>query len=124
MVAEDLPSLGYDFPVPFFVIQGTNDHITPTDLARDNFERIQAPRKVFLVIENTGYFAVMTKPIEFVQALDKRSNRWRLEQSVPPRHSSPDIFRPKVSCVVRRERCGNRKLSRNKALCVSNDSVC
>ncbi|MFZ1992315.1 MAG: alpha/beta hydrolase [Alphaproteobacteria bacterium] len=71
MLAEDLPALGTDFLLPFFVIQGADDHVTPTVAAKAYFERIQAPRKGFLAIENAGHFAAMTKPIEFLDALKK-----------------------------------------------------
>ena len=46
----DLPSLGFDFKLPFFVIQGSDDHITPTSVAASYFENIKAPRKQLTLI--------------------------------------------------------------------------
>ena len=31
--------------VPFYIIQGQEDHITPTSVAQDYFRKIRAPRK-------------------------------------------------------------------------------
>ncbi len=82
MVAEDLPALGLDFPTPFFVIEGANDHITPKNLARGYFNQIQAPKKAFFVIENAGHFVAMTEPVKFLQVLD---------QAVRPVAMGPDM---------------------------------
>ena len=71
VAAADLPALGLNFPIPFFVIQGADDHVTPTDLAHSYFERIQAPKKSFFIIENAGHFAAMTEPQRFLQLLDR-----------------------------------------------------
>jgi len=37
----DLPALGFDFKVPFFLIHGSADHIAPASLAASYFERIR-----------------------------------------------------------------------------------
>jgi hypothetical protein len=34
--AMDLPSMGYDYKLPFFIVDGANAHIAPTPLARDS----------------------------------------------------------------------------------------
>ena len=34
MMRVDLPALGTDFPIPFFIVQGAEDDITPAALAR------------------------------------------------------------------------------------------
>ncbi|MGE3333149.1 MAG: alpha/beta fold hydrolase [Rhodospirillaceae bacterium] len=64
----DLRTLGLDMPIPFFVIQGREDHITGFNSARDYVEEIRAPRKAFIPIEG-GHFACFTNPDQFVAAL-------------------------------------------------------
>jgi len=70
--AIDLPATeGYDMPVPFYIIQGQEDHITPTSLAQDYFRKIRAPRKRMVLIRNGGHFAYVTNREEFLAALVK-----------------------------------------------------
>jgi pimeloyl-ACP methyl ester carboxylesterase len=65
----DVEPLGYQFRVPFFIIQGRDDHITPTSLAERYVQRIQAPVKQMITIEGAGHFAAMTHTNEFATAL-------------------------------------------------------
>jgi pimeloyl-ACP methyl ester carboxylesterase len=65
----DLRPLGYRFGLPFFIIQGTDDHITPTVLAASYFQRIDAPTKQMITIDGAGHFAAMTHTHEFAAAL-------------------------------------------------------
>ncbi|WP_171014976.1 alpha/beta fold hydrolase [Culicoidibacter larvae] len=48
----DLPTIGTEYQVPYFTIQGENDWQTPISLAREYFAEVQAPRKEFFAIEN------------------------------------------------------------------------
>jgi len=57
----DAKSLGGEFAVPVFVIQGAEDFTTPTSLARGFVNAIRAPRKQFVAIEGGGHFAVFMK---------------------------------------------------------------
>ncbi len=54
----DIQPLGYDFDVPFFVIQGENDWETPTDLAAAYFQRVRAPYKEYIPLPG-GHWAAM-----------------------------------------------------------------
>jgi pimeloyl-ACP methyl ester carboxylesterase len=65
----DLPSLGYDFKVPFFIIQGSEDHITPTSMAASYFQKIRAPKKQMIIINAAGHFVAMTHMQQFAAAL-------------------------------------------------------
>jgi pimeloyl-ACP methyl ester carboxylesterase len=65
----DLPSLGTEFKLPVFVIDGADDRIAPADLAAAYLERIQAPVKRFSTIKGAGHFALMTHANEFVAEL-------------------------------------------------------
>jgi pimeloyl-ACP methyl ester carboxylesterase len=73
----DLPSLGFQFKVPFFLIQGSEDRITPASLAASYFDRVIAPAKRMVLIDGAGHFAAMTHMQEFAAALreDVRSIR-------------------------------------------------
>jgi pimeloyl-ACP methyl ester carboxylesterase len=68
----DARALGMNYAVPFFVINGALDNVTPTDLAKPYFDTIQAPRKGFAVIPGAGHSAVLTKPDVFLQELVAR----------------------------------------------------
>jgi len=66
----DLPkTAGNSMPVPFFVIQGEEDHITPTNAAAGYFRAIHAPKKGMLVIKGAGHFAYATHQKEFLTDL-------------------------------------------------------
>ena len=69
LLRADLRELGYDFPIPFFVIQGADDRITPSELARDYFARIRAPEKELVLIEGAGHYAAVTHTDAFLAAL-------------------------------------------------------
>jgi pimeloyl-ACP methyl ester carboxylesterase len=69
MMRMDLPALGTDFPVPFFIVQGAEDDITPAVLAQAYFNQITAPRKSMLLIPEAGHMALMTKRDVFLQFL-------------------------------------------------------
>jgi pimeloyl-ACP methyl ester carboxylesterase len=67
--ALDLKTLGGRFALPVYVIQGEDDFTTPTSLARNFFDSVQAPHKEFAVIKGAGHFAVFTNSDEFLQEL-------------------------------------------------------
>jgi len=71
LIAADLPALGYAMPKPFFVFQGSEDHITPVDVALDYARRIKASRSGGETLEG-GHFAVFTNPVGFVDLMDRR----------------------------------------------------
>jgi pimeloyl-ACP methyl ester carboxylesterase len=51
-----------------FVIQGSDDFTTPTSLAKEFVDGVQAPGKAFVTIPG-GHFAVFTHSPEFLKAL-------------------------------------------------------
>jgi pimeloyl-ACP methyl ester carboxylesterase len=69
LLTADLTELGYDFPVPFVVIQGDSDRITPTSLAVDYVNRINAPAKALVQIPDGGHYAFVTHANQFRDAL-------------------------------------------------------
>jgi len=68
LAGADLRSLGCDFPIPFFVIEGDDDRFTYTELAKAYYDCIHATHKEFLAIPG-GHFAMMTNADAFRRAL-------------------------------------------------------
>ena len=71
MLATELPTTARTIKVPFFVIQGKEDMATPTSVAVQYFNIVQAPRKKLILIEHAGHFALVTHREEFLAALVK-----------------------------------------------------
>jgi len=70
-MSVDLPATSTEFHVPVVFIQGERDHSTPAVLARDYFEHISAPQKVYVAIEDGGHGAIVGNLDQFRAALDK-----------------------------------------------------
>jgi len=62
--------VGFEIPLPFVLVQGKDDHITPTDVAREYFDKVKAPTKAFSEIPG-GHFAFYTDPQGTLAALQK-----------------------------------------------------
>ena len=58
------------FAVPVFVIQGADDFTTPTSLAKEFVDGVDAPRKGFATIKG-GHFAVFMNSSDFLKELDR-----------------------------------------------------
>jgi pimeloyl-ACP methyl ester carboxylesterase len=67
--ALEAKTLGGNFALPVFVIQGSEDFTTPTSLAKAFVSSIRAPEKTFVEIESSGHFAVFTKSEAFLNEL-------------------------------------------------------
>ncbi len=65
----DLPKTARTFAVPFFVIQGRDDVMTPTQATVAYFDAVTAPTKKLVLIPEAGHFAFMTSPTAFLAAL-------------------------------------------------------
>jgi pimeloyl-ACP methyl ester carboxylesterase len=55
-------------PIPFFVIEGRDDHMVSVAAAKEYLERVHAPVKAFIPIDG-GHFACFTDPGQFIAAL-------------------------------------------------------
>jgi pimeloyl-ACP methyl ester carboxylesterase len=64
----DARALGLDIPVPYFVIEGRDDHVVSVEAARTYLAEVRAPAKAFVLIDG-GHFALFTDPDQFVAAL-------------------------------------------------------
>jgi pimeloyl-ACP methyl ester carboxylesterase len=69
MMRVDLPALGTDFSIPFFVVDGAADDITPVSLARAYVDQITAPHKAFCLIPDAGHMALLTRSDLFMKFL-------------------------------------------------------
>jgi len=68
-IATDLPKTACHIQTAYFIIQGQDDVITPTQAAVDYFECIKAPKKELILIPDAGHFAFMTASDKFLDAL-------------------------------------------------------
>jgi pimeloyl-ACP methyl ester carboxylesterase len=64
--------LGDEFPIPFILIEGDADRITPTSLAVQYFKRVNAPAKALIQIPGAGHYAFITHAKEFRDALETK----------------------------------------------------
>jgi pimeloyl-ACP methyl ester carboxylesterase len=71
MLATELPTTANTLKVPFFVIQGKEDMVTPTSVAVKYFQAVSAPKKKLIIIDHAGHFALVTHREEFLAALVK-----------------------------------------------------
>jgi proline iminopeptidase len=68
-VATDLPATATSFKIPYYIIQGRHDLFAPTPLVEGYFNKVSAPKKRLIVIEDAGHFALATHPPEVIAAL-------------------------------------------------------
>ena len=57
--------------VPLVIIQGEEDIQTPTSLAREYFERLEAPAKRYVEIPGGGHMAIIAMSDAFLAALEE-----------------------------------------------------
>jgi pimeloyl-ACP methyl ester carboxylesterase len=69
--AIDLNLLDTQMPVPFFIVDGRSDHLTPPDLAAAYFRKVRAPIKAMFLIDG-GHFAMLSNADQFLRILAER----------------------------------------------------
>lgn len=57
--------------IPFFLITGKEDCVTPVQLSKNLFDKISSPHKEYFVIENSSHFPFIDNPSEFQDAFYK-----------------------------------------------------
>jgi pimeloyl-ACP methyl ester carboxylesterase len=67
---DAVSTLGYRYRVPIYFFEGENDINVPVALAREYFERIEAPRKVFRVIPGAGHNTMSAFHAELLALFD------------------------------------------------------
>ena len=68
-IATNLPKTACNIYTAYFLIQGQDDVITPTQAATDYFKCIKAPKKELILIPSAGHFAFMSASDRFLEAL-------------------------------------------------------
>ncbi len=71
MESFDAMTSALDLKLPFVLIQGREDRITPSAVAEEYFGKVQSSGKAFVPIEG-GHYACFTNPAEFVGALNRQ----------------------------------------------------
>jgi pimeloyl-ACP methyl ester carboxylesterase len=69
LMSYDLRSLGTEFSIPLFIIQGADDDITPADLAKAYVAGVHAPQTQFVAIANSGHDVLWTHTDAFLQEM-------------------------------------------------------
>jgi len=75
-MARDLLKKEWQFNVPVALIMGRHDMVTPTQLAREYFDRIDAPLKAWYELEESAHFPHFEQPDQFTAALSELRNSW------------------------------------------------
>lgn len=65
----DARTLGSDYQVPVYYILGDLDWVTPSVMAVEFFENIQAPNKQLVMIEGAGHMTMLDEPSDFCEAV-------------------------------------------------------
>jgi pimeloyl-ACP methyl ester carboxylesterase len=71
-IATNLPKTACYIQTAYFLIQGQDNVISPTQAAVDYFKCIKVPRKELILIPNAGHFAFMTASAKFLEALTSK----------------------------------------------------
>jgi pimeloyl-ACP methyl ester carboxylesterase len=72
MFQRDLASLGFEFSMPMFLIEGDEDYITPSGPAEQYFIQIIAPHKDFVHFQGGDHFIPFDRPDQFLADLVAR----------------------------------------------------
>ena len=73
---RDLLTSEWQFDVPVALIMGRHDMVTPTQLAREYFDRIDAPLRAWYELEDSAHFPHFEQPNQFSAALSELRNGW------------------------------------------------
>lgn len=74
---RNLPASEWQFDVPVAMIMGRHDMVTPTQLSREYYDRIEAPAKVWYEFDETSHFPHFEQPRKFTKTLAELKSRWR-----------------------------------------------
>ena len=73
---RDLLTHEWQFNIPVALIMGRHDMVTPTKLARDYFDRIEAPLKAWYQFEEAAHFPHFEKPNRFAVTMSELKEIW------------------------------------------------
>jgi len=72
MFQSDTASLGFEFSIPMFFIEGEVDGVTPGEPAERYFKEITAPHKEFVWVSGGDHFIPFDRPDQFLAELAAR----------------------------------------------------
>ena len=73
---RDLLTEEWQFTSPVAMIMGRHDMVTPTQLAKEYFDRIDAPLKAWYVFEEAAHFPHFEEPEQFATARAELRSDW------------------------------------------------
>lgn len=73
---RDLLAHEWQFNIPVALIMGRHDMVTPTELAKEYFDRIEAPLKAWYKFDDAAHFPHFENPSKFTAALSELKKRW------------------------------------------------
>ncbi len=73
---RDLLAGEWQFDIPVAMIMGRHDMVTPTELSREYYDRVEAPAKAWYVFERTSHFPHFEQPERFTEALAELKGKW------------------------------------------------
>ncbi len=73
---RDLLTNEWEFRIPVALIMGHHDMVTPTQLAEEYFDRIEAPLKAWFEVEEAAHFPHFEKPGHFTEVLSELRENW------------------------------------------------
>ena len=80
MLRDDLRALGLKFDLPVIVIQGAEDRLTVTALAKQYFDSLSAPSKQFVILPKVGHLAIFRDPDAFLEVLTRYARPLALQK--------------------------------------------
>lgn len=72
MFQHDMASIGFEFSIPMFFIEGDADGVTPGSPVEQFFNQIKAPYKEFVWVRGGDHFIPLDRPDEFLAELVAR----------------------------------------------------
>lgn len=72
VMSFDVRKFGMKFDVPVLILQGEADILTPTALAHEYFDAIEAPHKEMVLLKGGGHLSMITMPQAFLTELVER----------------------------------------------------
>ena len=73
---RDLLSDEWQFNIPVALIMGRHDMVTPTQLAKEYFDRVEAPLKAWFEVDEAAHFPHFEKPRRFTALLSELRENW------------------------------------------------
>jgi L-proline amide hydrolase len=73
---RDLLTHEWQFNIPVALVMGRHDMVTPTELAREYFDRLEAPLKAWYQIEEAAHFPHFEKPKRFAATMSELKEAW------------------------------------------------